>query len=83
MLASKSFAGYAALPNWLYCARTQAHAVRRTKIGKSKRAIICCLKRYIARKTYHALIADLTDLAGQQVPRSRHATAITCGAGLI
>jgi transposase len=66
-----------------YCARTQAYAARRTKEGKSKREIIRCLKRYIAREAYHALIADLVDLGQPRSPRPRHAIAITCGAGFI
>jgi len=66
-----------------YCARTQAYAARRTKEGKTKREIIRCLKRYIARETYHALQADLADLGELQPPRPRHATTITCGAGFI
>jgi hypothetical protein len=66
-----------------YCARTQAYAARRTKEGKSKREIIRCLKRYIAREAYHALTADLADLGELLPPRPRHAIAITCGAGFI
>jgi transposase len=42
-----------------YCERTRAYAERRTAEGKSKTEIIRCLKRYIARETYHALLADL------------------------
>lgn len=66
-----------------YCARTQAYAARRTKEGKTKREIIRCLKRYIARETYHALQADLADLGELRPPRPRHAMTITCGAGFI
>jgi hypothetical protein len=32
-----------------------------------------CLKRYIARETYHALTADLTDLTTLHLPAPRHA----------
>ncbi len=42
-----------------YCPRTRAYAARRTTEGLSKREIIRCLKRYIARQTYHTLRADL------------------------
>jgi hypothetical protein len=35
--------------------RTRAYVVRRTKEGKSKREIIRCLKRYIARELYPIL----------------------------
>ena len=45
-----------------YCERTRAYAARRTAEGLSKREIIRCLKRYIAREVYHALRADLADL---------------------
>jgi transposase len=66
-----------------YCPRTQAYAARRTKEGKTKREIIRCLKRYIARETYHALRADLTDLTAPHRPAPRHATSITCGAAFL
>jgi transposase len=35
--------------------RTQSYAARRTAEGKSKREIIRCLKRYVAREVYQAL----------------------------
>jgi transposase len=37
--------------------RTQEYVARRTAEGKSKREIIRCLKRYIARETYRVLIS--------------------------
>jgi transposase len=37
--------------------RTQEYVVRRTQEGKSKREIIRCLKRYIAREVYRVLIS--------------------------
>lgn len=37
---------------------TIAYVDRRTKEGKSKREIIRCLKRYVAREIYHMLLAD-------------------------
>jgi hypothetical protein len=42
-----------------YCPRTRAYVARRTAEGLSKREIIRCLKRYIAREVYQALRADL------------------------
>ena len=45
-----------------YCDRTRDYAKRRTAEGKTKSEIIRCLKRYIARETYHSLHADLADL---------------------
>ena len=38
---------------------TRAYVERRTKQGKSKKHIIRCLKRYIAREVYAAIQADL------------------------
>ncbi len=35
--------------------RTQAYVERRTKEGKTKKEIIRCLKRYIAREIYRIL----------------------------
>lgn len=39
---------------------TRTYVERRTKEGKSKKDIIRCLKRYIARETYNAIQTDLT-----------------------
>jgi transposase len=36
--------------------RTQEYVSRRTQEGKSKREIIRCLKRYIAREVYRVLV---------------------------
>jgi transposase len=63
-----------------YCERTRAYAKRRTAEGKTKPEIMRCLKRYIARETYHTLLADLTEL---QHSTSRASTTIHCGAGPI
>jgi transposase len=45
-----------------YCARTKAYAARRATEGRSKREIIRCLKRYIAREVYRTLCADLASV---------------------
>jgi transposase len=45
-----------------YCPRTQAYAAKRTSEGLNKREILRCLKRYIARETFHTLRADLEAL---------------------
>ena len=37
--------------------RTRAYAARRTAEGLSRREIIRCLQRYVARELYHALVA--------------------------
>ena len=38
--------------------RTRAYVARRTAEGRSKREIIRCLKRFIAREVYHALLVS-------------------------
>jgi hypothetical protein len=45
-----------------YCPRTRAYAARRTAEGLSKREIIRCLKRHIAREAYRALRVDLQEI---------------------
>ena len=59
-----------------YCERTRAYAKRRTAEGKTKREIMRCLKRYIAREVYNIL---RTDLADTPHPRPAIATTIMCG----
>jgi transposase len=44
--------------------RTRAYADRRQAEGLNRREILRCLKRYIARQTYHTLRADLQALNG-------------------
>jgi hypothetical protein len=62
--------------------RTRAYAERRTAEGKTKTEIIRCLKRYIAREIYHALVADLLP-APRSPRRCDPIVSITCGAGPI
>jgi transposase len=45
-----------------HCERTKAYATKRTTEGLNKREILRCLKRYIARETFHTLRADLEAL---------------------
>jgi transposase len=42
-----------------YCPKTRAYAERRTTEGKTKKEIIRCLKRYIAREVHASLRSDL------------------------
>jgi transposase len=65
-----------------HCQRTRAYAERRTAEGKTKTEIIRCLKRYIARELYHALVADLLAQPGTPGPRAP-IISVTCGAGPI
>jgi transposase len=60
-----------------YCERTRAYVKRRTAEGKTKREIIRCLKRYIAREVYNTLRADLADVTHAQPQLT---TTIMCGA---
>ncbi|HVP02921.1 MAG TPA: IS110 family transposase [Solirubrobacteraceae bacterium] len=46
-----------------YCPRTRAYAERRTSEGKTKKEIMRCLKRYIAREAYTCLRDDLRSLS--------------------
>ena len=48
-----------ALIRMRYCPKTRAYVERRTAEGKTKREIIRCLKRYLAREIHHTLTADL------------------------
>jgi len=52
-----------ALSRMRHCPKTRAYLDRRTAEGKTKREIIRCLKRYIAREIYASLVADLSTLA--------------------
>jgi transposase len=45
-----------------YCERTQQYAKRRIAEGRSKREILRCLKRYIAREVYRTLCTDLASV---------------------
>jgi transposase len=45
-----------------HCPKTRAYAQRRSGEGKTKKEIIRCLKRYIARQTYATLREDLRSL---------------------
>jgi len=60
-----------------YCERTRAYVKRRTAEGKTKREIIRCLKRYIAREVYNTLRSDLADVTQA---RPQLTTTIMCGA---
>jgi transposase len=45
-----------------WCPQTRAYAKKRTKEGLSKPEIMRCVKRYLAREVYHALVADFEAL---------------------
>jgi len=46
-----------------YCEQTKAYMQRRTAEGRTKKEVIRCLKRYVAREIYRTLRADLTTLS--------------------
>jgi transposase len=47
----------------IHDAETRAYAARRTAEGRSRKEILRCLKRHLARRLYPLLLADLTDAA--------------------
>jgi transposase len=49
-----------------WCPATRACVARRTKEGLSKKDIIRCLKRYVAREVYRTIPADLAALNERQ-----------------
>jgi hypothetical protein len=53
--------------------RTRRYAARRASEGKSKKEIIRCLKRYVAREVYHGLTTSV-DFADS--PRKRSASSL-------
>lgn len=58
--AGNSALDMAAICRLRLCPKTRAYAARRKTEGLSKREIISCLKRYIARETYQLLTAEAT-----------------------
>ena len=52
-----------------WCPRTRAYAKRRTTEGLSKPEILRCIKRYLAREVYHALVADFETPPRDSGPR--------------
>ena len=64
-----------------YCARTRAYVAKRTAEGKSKRELIRCLKRYVARQLYRTLTADLARYATQLSPGSTPGAPRACEGG--
>jgi len=48
--------------------RTRAYVAKRTAEGRSKREIIRCLKRYIARELYRILVSPLRTTPSISVP---------------
>ena len=71
-----------------YCARIRAYTAKRTAEGKSKREIIRCLKRYVARQLYKTLPISpqvgpwdefgtvVTNLGALRVPRDSSGTVL-------
>ena len=61
--------------------RTRAYVARRTAEGLSRREIIRCLQRYVARELYHALVDSpvLVVLAGSSTTGARGPRQATLG----
>ena len=62
-----------------YCPETRAYAQRRTTEGKTKKEIIRCLKRYIARQAYATLRDDLRLLPRLDIYRNVPGRLIATG----
>ena len=60
-----------------YDERTIAYAARRTAQGKSRREIIRCLKRYIAREIHQLLTDPPAVPAGAHLRQLRHSAGVT------
>jgi transposase len=56
--------------------RTQEYVARRTREGKSKREIIRCLKRYVAREVYRVLLSCGAD-SSLTVPKDEAHSSVT------
>jgi hypothetical protein len=56
--------------------RTRCYAARRASEGKSKKEIIRCLKRYVAREVYRVLATSVA-FADSSVDEG-HTVAVTC-----
>ena len=48
--------------------RTRDYLARRTRQGKSKKEVMRCLKRYVAREVYHCLTTADVAAPGQAGP---------------
>ena len=55
--------------------RTKDYVARRTKEGKSKREIIRCLKRYVAREVYRVLVSCVACCSPGKVIDEGHVAA--------
>jgi hypothetical protein len=49
-------------------ARTRRYVERRTGEGRTKKEIIRCLKRYVAREIYRILVSNTAPDTAQSVP---------------
>lgn len=58
-------------------ARTQAYVARRTLEGKSKREIIRCLKRHVAREMFRLLTSPATVPLGADLRAARLSGGLT------
>jgi transposase len=59
---------------------TKAYVARRTAEGKTKREIVRCLKRYVAREVFHLLVAPEAVPAGADLRAARTAAGLSLSA---
>jgi hypothetical protein len=53
------------------CPRTKAYVERRTAEGRSKKEIIRCLQRYVAREIHSLLVKDRVVISGPELRAER------------
>ena len=53
------------------CPRTKAYVKRRTAEGRSKKEIIRCLQRYVAREIHSLLVKDHVTITGAELRAER------------
>lgn len=59
------------------CERTRAYVTRRTAEGKTKKEIIRCLQRYVAREIHSLLVNDHTVITGSDLRQRRQQQSLT------
>lgn len=59
------------------CPRTRAYVARRTAEGRTKKEIIRCLQRYVAREIHSLLVKDHTIITGAELRHRRQHAQLT------
>ncbi|MEQ9322675.1 MAG: transposase [Polyangiaceae bacterium] len=59
------------------CARTRAYVAKRTAEGRTKKEIIRCLQRYVAREIHSLLVNEHTVITGSDLRQRRQQQSLT------